>query len=111
MALYARIIGRDDEGHRVDNRINPEVLASVISEFGRDALNASGARAVFTGMGITFTNDEEDEIADLFLTISNLPSPTAKLARIIEIRDVLFLARLQASGYSRPANVRARLGV
>lgn len=111
MALYDRIIGRNDEGRTVPNRINPEVIASVIAEFSRDAINAATARDICSALGMTFSDDEEEELVDLFQTISTLPSATAKLARYLEIRDVLFLARLQAVGYSRPSDVKARLGV
>lgn len=111
MALYDRIIGRDDEGRVVQDRINPEVLAAVMYEFGTDVLSASQARSVFSGFGYHFSDDEEDEIADLYQTIAQQATPIAKHARLEEIKVVLFLARLQAVGYSRPTYVKARLGV
>lgn len=111
MALYDRIIGKDDEGQRVENRINPEVIATVMSEFARDAINAAAARDICEAMGMVFDNDEEEELIDLLATVTNQPTNTAKLARYLEIRDVLFLARLQAPGYQRPSSVKARLGV
>jgi hypothetical protein len=111
MALYARIIGRDDEGRVVPHRINPEVITTVMAEFARDAINAALARDICEAMGMTFSDSEEEELIDLLQTISSKPSPEAKLARYLEVRDVLFLARLMAPGYSRPVNVKARLGV
>ena len=58
-----------------------------------------------------YDNGEVTEITTLLATITSQPTLAAKLARNQEIGSVLFLARLQAPGYSRPAEVKARLGV
>lgn len=107
--LYDRIIGRDDQGQVVADRIAPEVLASVVSEFARDALDAEGAKAVLAALGCALSDSEVAEAGALLATVTG--TAIGKLSRYLEIRDVLFLARLQAPGYSRPGEVKARLGV
>lgn len=107
--LYDRIIGRDDFGHVVPNRIAPEVLSAVASEYARDILTLADARAALEALGAPLDTDEEAEAATLLGTVTG--TAIAKLTRYLEIRDVLFLARLQAPGYCRPSEVKARLGV
>ena len=107
--LYDRIIGRDDSGRVVADRIAPEILAAVMSEYARDVVDAAQARAILEALRCPLSDDEVAEAATLLGTITG--TAQAKLARYLEIRDVLFLARLQAPGYARPADVKARLGV
>lgn len=111
MGLYDRIVGRDDAGNIVPNRIAPEVFAATMSEFARGQINGSQARALLEALGCPFNDGEAQEAQTLLGTIHNLSTPEAKIARYLEIRDVLFLARLRAPGYNGPSNVRTRLGV
>src|SRR3972149_6105792 len=110
MALYERIIGRDDVGLIVPNRIVPEVLAAVVSEFARDVISPAEARALLVALRCPLDSQEEGEVATLLATITGQPSALARLARYLEIRDVLFLARLQAPGDARPREGKTRLG-
>jgi hypothetical protein len=107
--FYARIIGRDDDGSRVPHRISPEVFAACLSEFARDALTGQQAQEIMRAMGMYLDDSEVAEAQALLATFTG--TPQAKLSRYLEVRDVLFLARLQAPGYARPAEVKARLGV
>ena len=115
MGLYERIIGRDDDGLPVEDRIVPEVLAACISEQARELLDADGVRELLAALAGAFatvlTDDEFTEFQTLLATIDAEPSAALKLSRYLEIRDVLFLARIQAAGYSLPSEVRTRLGV
>jgi len=109
MALYDRIIGRDEQGRRVLDRIVPEVFATVVAEYARGKLNAGQALALMEALKMELDQAEVAEVTTLLATVTG--TPEQRLARYIEIRDVLSLARLQAPGYCRPSEVRTRLGV
>lgn len=109
MGLYERIVGKDDDGNIVSDRISPEVFTSVMSEFARDQLTGQRALAVLEELRAPLNSLEVDEAQSLLATVTG--TPQQKVNRYLEIRDVLFLARLQAPGYSSPSLVRARLGV
>ena len=107
--LYERIIGRDDSGRVVENRIVPETFAACLSEYARGILTSPQALAVMDSLGMPLDAGEQTEAQTLLATVTG--TSAQKLARNAEIRDVLFLARLQALGYSRPSEVKTRLGV
>ena len=110
MALYARLLGADDAGVRVDFKIPIHGFSATIAEFARGRLTGAQAQqAVGVMSGAPLDPGEVTEAQTLLGTITG--TGTAKLARTKEIDDVLVLGEHQAPGYITPTEVQARLGV
>lgn len=111
MALYDRLLGRDEAGAPVSGKIPVHQFQAVMAERARGVLASNAAaRDVINGMlADPLSASEEQEAVALLNTISG--AVTAKLARAKEIDDVLLLGERGASGYALPSQVKARLGV
>lgn len=115
MALYDRLIGRDDSGVPVEGKIPVHQFQAVMGERARGVLATNAvARDVINGLLVArgkppLSAAEETEAVTLLNTISG--TTTAKLARAKLIDDVLLLAEMGALGYSTPSQVKTRLGV
>lgn len=111
MGLYERLLGRDDAGVSVNNRIPVHGFQAVVAEFGRGRLTGAQAQTVVAELsGAALTPAEVTEANTLLATVSG--SLTAKLARAKEIDDVLLLADGgEVTGYKLPSQIKTRLGV
>lgn len=109
MALYDRLLGYDDAGATVDNKIRIHQFVSLMAEFGRGRITGPQAQAAVTQIsGAPLDAGEVTETQALLATITG--SAVAKLARAKEIDDVLILAERKAF-YATPSSVKTRLGV
>lgn len=111
MALYDRLLGRDDAGGPVEGKIRLHGFNALLGEVARGRLtNAQARDAVpLLARGVPLTAAEGQEALTPLGTISG--SATAKLGRAKEIEDVLTLAEAGVTQYDTPAEVQARLGV
>lgn len=112
MALYERLLRRDDSGGRVSvSKIPTHAFQAVMGERARGALatNVAARDCLNSFISEPLTASEEQEALTLLNTITG--SGTAKLARAKEIDDVLMLAEAKAIGYITPSQVKTRLGV
>lgn len=113
MALYPRLLGRDDDGNQVGGRIEIRFFGALLGEVARGALTKAQANATIADVtGQPLAGDEITDAGAMLDSILAPPSAAGKLARAAEIGDVLVLAVIgRATGYYRPADVRARLGL
>lgn len=111
MALYERLLGRDDSGETYpEPRVSVHGFTAIMREFARGRLTGAQAQAGIAAIsGAPLLPSESAEAQTLVGTITG--NATAKLARASEIDDVLMLGEHQAPGYATPTEVRARLGV
>ena len=111
MALYDRLIGQNDLGQPVAEKISVHAFNAVLGERARGGLatDAAARTAVNSFINPALSVGEETEPLTLLATIAG--SAIAKLARAKEIEDVLVLGEHQATGYTTPTLVKVRLGV
>ena len=111
MALYERLLKRDDAGNSVSGGIPIHGFQAVMGERARGTLttNIAARDCLNSFISPPLTPSEETEAITLLNTISG--STTAKLARAKEIDDVLMLGEHAAAGYSTPSAIKTRLGV
>lgn len=110
MALYDRLIGFNDAGDRVDNKIPLHQFASLLAEFGRGKLTGQQAQdAIVALTGAPLDAAGIAEATTLLQTIAG--TAVAKLARAVEIQDVLILGEGRIVQYDTPAEIKVRLGV
>lgn len=105
MGLYERLMGLDPVGPKLP----VHQFQATLAEFGRGRLTGPQAQAVIDTFSDPLTPAEVTEAQTLLATITG--SATAKLARCVEIDQVLMLSEVHAPGYDTPAAVRTRLGV
>jgi glycyl-tRNA synthetase beta subunit len=117
MALYERLLGRDDNGVKVEGKIPIHQFQAVLAERARGMLTTNAAardviNSIITNRGgQPLSPAEETEAVTLLTTITSLANATAKLARAKEIDDVLMLGDFGPAGYVTPTQIKARLGV
>lgn len=122
MPLYDRLIGFDDAGNPVDNKIGVHAFQSTAAEWARGKLTQAQANAIVTAMtGVGLSASEQSEAQTLVNTVTSIPitgSATAiadgrarRALRVQEIDQVLLLADIRAPGYDTPTAVKAKLGV
>lgn len=111
MALYERLLGRDDNGASVPGKIPVHQFQAVMAEFARGRMTGVQARAaVETISGLPLTAGEATEANTLTATIAG--TAAVKLARAKEIDDVLLLGEIGGVvGYTTPTEIKTRLGV
>lgn len=110
MALYARLLGRDDAGAGVGDGIPVHSFQAIMAEFARGRLTGAQAQAAITDVsGAPLMPSEVTEAQTLLATVTG--TVPQKLARAKEIDDVLLLGQGGAAGYNTPAAVATRLGV
>lgn len=116
MALYARLLGRDDSGTAVANKIPVHQFVAILAEFARGQRTGTEANALIDRVsGAPLTAPEKTEATTLVGTITG--TAAAKLARAKEIDDVLMIAEQLPAPYTGtepydlPAQVKTRLGV
>lgn len=124
MALYDRLIGRDENLQSVSNRIPAHLFIAVCGEWVRGKITASQANTIIqslTGASLT-AQDQTDALAIVNLVLSIPVSGSAanqadgraqRALKLAEIEQVLYMAdwRGGAPGYQRPSEVRAKLGL
>jgi len=99
MALYERIMGLEQP------KISPHTILAVCAEFVRGRLTKAQVDSI-----LSLSAGEVVELQTLVDTVTG--SAVAKLARVIEIQDVLLLAEGRfPPSYDTAANVKLRLGV
>lgn len=111
MALYERLLGRNDAGQAIEGKIRLHGFNAVLAEFARGALTGAQANAAIDQLskGGPLTASERTEAQTLVNSIAG--SATAKLARAKEIDDVLILGEFAITQYDTPTEVKTRLGV
>lgn len=112
MALYARLLGRDDTGASTGaGKIPVHQFCNLLGEFARGKITGAQANAAIVEMtGVALDAGEQTEATTLLATITG--AATAKLARAMEINDVLTLAENSLQQiYPTPAATKTRLGV
>lgn len=111
MPLYDRLLGRNDAGVEVEDKIPVHAFQAVMAERARARLTTNNAaRDCLNSMiSAPLTAGEEAEAVTLLNTISG--TALVKIARAKEIDDVLMLAEHRALGYTTPTLVKTRLGV
>jgi hypothetical protein len=111
MPLYDRLIGFDDGGNPVDNRIPGHYFTAILGEFARGRLTGAQAQAAVTEVsGAALDPAGVTEAQSLLASVTG--TAVAKLARAKEIEDVVMMAqRGRVAGYRTPAEVKLRLGV
>lgn len=108
MALYERLMGWTD----LEDKLPVHQFTATLREFGRSRLTGAQAQAVVSAIGgAPLTAGEITEAQTLLATVTAAGNATARLARVVEIDDVLLLAERRAPGYDTPALIRTRLGV
>jgi hypothetical protein len=115
MALYDRILERDDSGNVVANKIPVHQLLAVIIEFKQGRLTADEASTIVNALtGAGLSTSERTELTTLVATIPS-GSTTANIAsrahRLLEIEHILGLGDTRCPGYDTPTNIRSKLGV
>jgi hypothetical protein len=109
MALYDRLLGRDDSSIQVAGKIPLHAFTSLMGEFGRGRITGQQAQDAITQLtGIALDATGVTEAQTLLGTITG--TATAKLARAKEIEDVLLLGEHRVI-YPTPSLVKTRLGV
>lgn len=98
MALYERLMGIETP------KLSPHHLMAVLAEVQRGTMTGAQASA-FLGLD----TDERSEATTLFGTFTG--NVAQKLARALEVHDVLLLAEGRRAPYDTAAAVRTRLGV
>jgi len=111
MALYDRLLGRDDSGAPIEaGKIPVHQFQALMAEVARGRISGAQAQtAVVALSGLALSASEVTEAQTLLATVAG--TAAAKLARAKEIDDVLLLAEASAPGYDTPALVKTRLGV
>lgn len=115
MALYDRLLGRNDAGQPVLNRIPIHQFQSTIAEWARGRITGAQANAIITALsGAALDAGEVTEATTLVNTVptgATTANKADRALRLQEIDHVLLLADAQSPGYTTPALVKARLGV
>lgn len=111
MALYERLLGRNDAGERVDGKIRLHGFNAVMGEVARGRLTGAQANAAIDLLSKAGPLDASERTEAQTLVASIAGSATAKLARAKEIEDVLMLAEAGVVQYDTPTEVKTRLGV
>jgi hypothetical protein len=120
MALYDRLLGRDDQGNEVANRISVHVFQAAAQLWVRGALTALQASDVIAAnSGAPLDAGEQVEAQTLVATVTSIAitgSATAqadararRALRMAEIDAVLLLEGLP--GFATPTEVKQKLGV
>ncbi len=106
MSLYGRIIGVEGDG----DKIPVHGFMATLAEYARGRLTGAQAQTIVNALsGSALSSSEVTEAQTLLATFTG--TATAKLARAVEVDNVLMLAEHHAPGYSTPAEVATRLGV
>lgn len=116
MALYERLLGRDDLGRDVKAKIPVHQFIAILAEHARGRLSGAQANALIDRIsGEPLSAAERTEAQALLATFTG--TGTQKLGRAKEVDDVLCLAEALPGPYSgtepydTPAQVKLRLGV
>jgi hypothetical protein len=109
LALYDRLLGRDDAGNPVTSRIPVHLFSSLMGEVARGRVtNAQALQAITDATGQALDAAGQTDAQTLLATITG--SATAKLLRAKEIDDVLISGENNVI-YPTPSLVKTRLGV
>jgi hypothetical protein len=109
LALYDRLLGRDDAGSPVAARIPIHLFSALMGEVARGKVTGAQAlQAITDATGTALDAAGQTDAQTLLATISG--SSTAKLLRAKEIDDVLISAENDVV-YPTPSLVKTRLGV
>lgn len=122
MALYDRLLGRDDLGNRVVNKIPVHGFQATAQLWARDVITAAQANAIIEHLsGAPLSAAEQAEAQTLVATVTNISITGSAAAqadararralRMAEIDSILLLADKAAPGFSTPTEVRLKLGV
>lgn len=124
MALFDRLIGRDENLGPVDNRIPAHLFISVCGEWARGKITGAQASSIIqaqTGAPLTAQEQIDAQSVISLVTSISVSGATAAQAmgtaqramKLAEIEQVLYMAdwRGGAPGYQRPSEVRAKLGL
>jgi hypothetical protein len=115
MALYDRLLGKDDAGASVDNRVPVHAFQSVISEWARGRITGPQANAIIEHVsGAPLTVPEQTEAQALVASIpvgTTAANKADRAMRLFEIDQILLLADSAAPGYATPTEVKTKLGV
>lgn len=115
MALYDRLLGRDDAGNPVANKIPVHQFQALAAEWQRGRITGAQASAAIQGLsGAALSAGEQTEAQTLVNTVpagSTTANQVARALRILEIDEIMLLADMLVAGYDTPTAIRAKLGV
>lgn len=115
MALYDRLLGRNDAGGAVDNKIPVHQFQALASEWQRGRLTGAQASAAIGVLsGAALTTAEQTEVQTLVNTVptgQTTANQAARALRLHEIDQILLLGDTLVAGYDTPTAIKAKLGV
>src|SRR5262245_50888951 len=110
MALYDRLLGRDDAGNPVPNKIPIHAFQATIAQWGRGSITGVQAQAIVTAVsGAPLDAGEQTEAQTLVNTVPTGTTTANKADRALRLREVdeiLLLADTLAPAYDTPAQVK-----
>jgi hypothetical protein len=116
MALYDRLIGRDDAGNPVANKIPIHVFQATVGcrRRGNIATDADAQAVILATSGATLLAAELTELQTLLATVplgNTTQNQLDRLRKLQEIDQILLLADARAPGFDTPTLVKGKLGV
>lgn len=104
MALYDRLLGRDDSGNLVENRLNIHAFTGMMAERARGQVTNAQIITAFS-----LSASEQTELATLVSRFTTGPTQDRLTREIFE--DVMYIAQPGLSPYITPTQVKTRFGV
>lgn len=115
MPLYDRLMGRDDAGNLVANKIPIHQFQAAAAEWARGRITGAQANTIIqTVSGAALDAGEQAEAQTLVNTVqpgTTTANKADRAMRWFEIDQILMLADSNVPGYDTPTAVKAKLGV